>query len=48
MAGLSNLLATLSGGLVMFTFGLVGRGGSVLVVPLLVHVVGVKDPRVAI
>lgn len=42
------LLALLSGGLVGFTLGLVGGGGSVLAVPLMVYVVGVRNPHLAI
>lgn len=42
------LLGLLSGALVGFVLGLVGGGGSVLAVPLLVHVVGVSSPHVAI
>jgi len=45
---LSDALAVLSGGLVGLTLGLVGGGGSILAVPLLLYVVGVKDPHVAI
>ncbi len=45
---LQDVLALFSGGLVGFSLGLVGGGGSVLAVPLLVYVVGVKDPHVAI
>jgi len=42
-------LVTLScGGLVGFILALIGGGGSVLAVPLLVYVVGVKSPHVAI
>ena len=37
-----------SGGLVGFVLGLVGGGGSILAVPLMVYVVGVKDPHIAI
>ncbi len=43
-----DVLAVLSGGLVGFSLGLIGGGGSVLAVPLLVYVVGVKSPHVAI
>lgn len=46
--GLANLLSVLSGSLVGFALGLLGGGGSILAVPLLVYVVGVKDPHVAI
>jgi hypothetical protein len=45
---LQDILAIFSGGLVGFSLGLIGGGGSVLAVPLLVYVVGVKDPHVAI
>lgn len=45
---LHDLLAIASGGLVGFTLGLIGGGGSVLAVPLLVYVVGVPSPHVAI
>ena len=41
-------LATLSGGLVGFSLGLVGGGGSILAVPLMVYLVGVASPHVAI
>jgi uncharacterized protein len=37
-----------SGGLVGFSLGLVGGGGSILAIPLLVYVVGVASPHVAI
>jgi uncharacterized membrane protein YfcA len=37
-----------SGGLVGFSLGLVGGGGSILATPLLLYVVGVADPHVAI
>ena len=47
--GLSgDVLALACGGLVGFTLGLIGGGGSILAVPLLVYVVGVADPHVAI
>jgi uncharacterized protein len=45
---LQDALTLLSGGLVGFSLGLIGGGGSVLAVPLLVYVVGVRDPHVAI
>ena len=41
-------LGALSGALVGFSLGLVGGGGSILAVPLLVYLVGVKSPHVAI
>ena len=40
--------ALASGGLVGFSLGLVGGGGSILAVPLLVYVVGVPSPHIAI
>ena len=41
-------LGMLSGGLVGFSLGLVGGGGSILAVPLMVYLVGVASPHVAI
>jgi uncharacterized protein len=46
--GASDLLAVFSGSLVGFILGVIGGGGSILAVPLLVYVVGVKSPHVAI
>jgi len=40
--------ALLSGGLVGFSLGLVGGGGSILATPLLLYVVGVAQPHIAI
>jgi uncharacterized membrane protein YfcA len=48
MVALHYLLSILSGGMVGFTLGLVGGGGSILAVPLLVYVVGVPGTHVAI
>jgi uncharacterized membrane protein YfcA len=45
---LQLVLGALSGTAVGFTLGLVGGGGSILAVPLLVYLVGVRDPHVAI
>ena len=45
---LQYLLGTLSGGLVGFTLGLFGGGGSILAVPLMVYVVGVPVAHMAI
>jgi uncharacterized membrane protein YfcA len=42
------LFGALSGGIVGFTLGLVGGGGSILAVPLMVYLVGVSNPHVAI
>ncbi len=42
------LLGALSGGLVGFSLGLIGGGGSILAVPLMVYLVGVSAPHVAI
>lgn len=43
-----NAAGLLAGGLVGFSLGLTGGGGSILAVPLLVYLVGVADPHVAI
>lgn len=45
---MSHILAVLSGSVVGFSLGLVGGGGSILAVPLLLYVVGVREPHVAI
>lgn len=45
---LQYILGGLSGVLIGFTLGLVGGGGSILAVPLMVYVVGVKNPHLAI
>lgn len=46
LANLSPAFA--SGGLVGFSLGLVGGGGSILATPLLLYVVGVTQPHIAI
>ncbi len=48
MTLLAGLLSLGSGALVGFALGLLGGGGSILAVPLLIYVVGIKDPHVAI
>lgn len=45
---LQYVLGAGAGSLVGFTLGLVGGGGSILAVPLMVYLVGVKDPHLAI
>jgi uncharacterized membrane protein YfcA len=45
---LFDLIPLFSGSIVGFALGLLGGGGSILAVPLLVYVVGLKDPHVAI
>jgi len=45
---LQYILGAFSGALVGFSLGLVGGGGSILAVPLMVYLVGVKSPHVAI
>lgn len=45
---MSDLLTFGSGSLVGFALGLLGGGGSILAVPLLVYVVGLRDPHTAI
>ena len=47
-AVLPYVLGAVSGSLVGFMLALVGGGGSVLAVPLMVYVVGVREPHVAI
>nr|WP_294847422.1 sulfite exporter TauE/SafE family protein [uncultured Sphingomonas sp.] len=42
------ILGAFSGALVGFSLGLVGGGGSILAVPLMVYLVGVKNPHLAI
>jgi uncharacterized membrane protein YfcA len=44
----AEILTVASGALVGFILGLMGGGGSVLAVPLLVYLVGVKSPHIAI
>ena len=48
LTSLQMILGALSGSLVGFSLGLVGGGGSILAVPLMVYLVGVKNPHVAI
>jgi hypothetical protein len=48
MALVQLLITLLCGALVGFSLGLIGGGGSILAVPLLVYVVGIRDPHVAI
>ena len=45
---LTLFLSIISGIIVGFSLGLVGGGGSVLAVPLLLYVAGVKDVHVSI
>lgn len=44
----SDGLAVGSGGLVGFSLGLIGGGGSILATPLLLYVVGLSPPHLAI
>ena len=48
MIGLGDVASTGAGSLVGFALGLLGGGGSILAVPLLLYVVGVRSPHVAI
>ena len=43
-----QILTIFSGVLVGFTLGLIGGGGSILAVPLLLYLVGYRDPHVVI
>jgi uncharacterized membrane protein YfcA len=45
MDALQTLAAIGCGGIVGFTLGLVGGGGSILAVPLLLYVVGMRTRR---
>jgi uncharacterized protein len=45
---LPHLLAILCGSAVGFSLALIGGGGSILAVPLLLYVVGLRDPHAAI
>jgi uncharacterized protein len=45
---MTAVLTLLSGGLVGFSLGLIGGGGSILATPLLLYVVGVAQPHIAI
>jgi uncharacterized protein len=44
----SDLLAAVCGAVMGLILGVIGGGGSVLAVPMLIYVVGVKSPHVAI
>src|SRR5215468_9581933 len=46
--GAADFMVVFAGALVGLILGLIGGGGSILAVPLLVYVVGVKSPHVAI
>lgn len=48
LENLPYILAGASGVLVGFILGLIGGGGSVLAVPLMVYLVGVRNPHIAI
>lgn len=48
MTEVQLLLGALAGSAVGFTLGLVGGGGSILAVPLMIYLVGVRDPHMAI
>ena len=48
LESIQYLLGAFSGALVGFVLGLVGGGGSILAVPLMVYLVGVRNPHVAI
>ena len=45
---MTDVLSIGSGGIVGFALGLLGGGGSILAVPLLLYVVGVRSPHIAI
>ncbi|MHB1566849.1 MAG: sulfite exporter TauE/SafE family protein [Acidiferrobacter sp.] len=43
-----QILCVVSGSIVGFSLGLIGGGGSILAVPLLIYLVGVREPHVVI
>lgn len=48
ITSLQIVLSVISGGIVGFTLGLIGGGGSIMAVPLLLYVVGIHDPHIVI
>ncbi|MEP6899169.1 MAG: sulfite exporter TauE/SafE family protein [Rhodanobacter sp.] len=48
LAMMHGLLAMACGSLVGFSLALIGGGGSILATPLLLYVVGIRDPHLAI
>ncbi|MDE2183806.1 MAG: sulfite exporter TauE/SafE family protein [Alphaproteobacteria bacterium] len=48
MISIADLLSIGSGGIVGFALGLLGGGGSILAVPLLIYVVGLRSTHLAI
>lgn len=48
LVSLHDLLTILCGSVVGFSLALIGGGGSILAVPLLLYVVGLRDPHTAI
>jgi uncharacterized protein len=48
LSATQSALGLVSGALAGFSLGLVGGGGSILAVPLMVYVVGVREPHIAI
>ncbi len=48
VAWIPDLITALAGSLVGFSLGLIGGGGSILAVPLLIYVVGIRDAHIAI
>lgn len=48
VTAVQQLLSIISGGIVGFSLGLIGGGGSILAVPLLLYLVGYHDPHVVL
>lgn len=48
LTGMQWVLALVSGGIVGFSLGLLGGGGSIMAVPLLMYLVGLHDPHLVI
>ncbi|MCL4318630.1 MAG: sulfite exporter TauE/SafE family protein [Firmicutes bacterium] len=48
VTAIQQVLAVISGLIVGFSLGLIGGGGSILAVPLLLYLVGIRDPHLVI
>lgn len=48
VTSIQQILAVISGIIVGFSLGLIGGGGSILAVPLLLYVVGIRNPHLVI
>ncbi len=48
MTFMQSILSVISGGIVGLSLGLLGGGGSILAIPLLLYLVGLKNPHIVI